>query len=56
MEEKEITKNPDIYNGDNILKPERLVGESYEDYKIRRNVINKMVKQRLKYGFNVIAK
>ena len=56
MEEKTITENTDIYNGDNILRPERLVGESYKDYKIRRNVINKMIKQRLKYGFNVIAK
>ena len=53
---KTITENPDIYNGDNILSPERLVGESYEDYKIRRNVINKMVKRRLKYGYNVIEK
>jgi len=33
-----------------------LVGESYEDYKTRRNVINKMVKRRLKYGYNVIEK
>ena len=56
MEEKTITENPDIYNGDNILRPERLAGESYEDYKIRRNVINKMVKRRLKYGYNVIEK
>lgn len=43
----------DIYNGDNILRPERLDGESYNDYKIRRKVINQMVKDRLRYGFNV---
>jgi DNA polymerase-3 subunit delta' len=33
-----------------------LVGESKEDYKTRRTVINKMVKQRLKYGYNVISR
>jgi hypothetical protein len=54
--DKPITENPDIYNGDNILRPERLVGESKEDYKTRRTVINKMVKQRLKYGYNVISR
>lgn len=55
MEEKQVEQieQQDIYNGDNILRPERLDGESYNDYKIRRKVINQMVKDRLRYGFNV---
>ena len=55
MEEKQVEQieQQDIYNGDNILRPERLDGESYNDYKIRRKVINQMVRDRLRYGFNV---
>lgn len=46
----------DIYDEDNILKSNRLDDESFEDYKKRMKLINAMIKRRIKYGVNVIAK
>lgn len=38
------------YEGLDIARPERFEGESYHQYKVRRKVLNRVLKQRLK-GF-----